>query len=633
MDGFTERRDLVMVALPGVQRFIEEARSTSDVSAASGIYLALSARVIAVLNGQDGSELILPSHESGESGTVSLFGEDGMPNRVVALLPGGTGADAAKQASEAVRQAWRDWVREVMAPSGKHVPETPGFPAVQWVCVPATPDGYEAQWRQAQRLLAARRLVRDFEAVPDEEWKRRKLCSLSPRWPAEGQAPARTRRHDQKTPLSAVGWVKHHWRHLTKTTGFPSTASIASAPYRQAVLRRLGDRDVSEAVRALDGARRAVEGVLGDTGRETPVKGLTPPAPGDESGTWFARSGGPWAYPEQWRPETLVREAGLDPAGGGAEMAEQVRDAAARGSQAARRLMELMEKADPPVPLASYLAVVVQDLDSMGLFLSGKARNSGGRKIRVEPSEHQRVSGELLRVATRQRAVLQAAERLSVPVYVGGDDLLFFAPAAKALEAAGECHRVIPAELPTASTAVLCFHYHASIRRAMRQVHEMLELAKQVPGKNGLGVGYLRRSGAAAVSVQPWAGDGGESSARRFELFAREHEPRLSPRLVADLERDAGELSQLARVSGQMPGAKAGLYRAELARLVRRHAAAENGGHREEIERIAGALDWLGRHEHGRSPTDPGRSPADPGRRGGPELAAQVGVFLRQEAR
>jgi hypothetical protein len=38
--------DLVVVALPGVQRFLEEARSTPDVSAASGIYSALASHVV-----------------------------------------------------------------------------------------------------------------------------------------------------------------------------------------------------------------------------------------------------------------------------------------------------------------------------------------------------------------------------------------------------------------------------------------------------------------------------------------------------------------------------------------------------------------------------------------------------------
>jgi hypothetical protein len=37
--------------------------------------------------------------------------------------------------------------------------------------------------------------------------------------------------------------------------------------------------------------------------------------------------------------------------------------------------------------------------------------------------------------------------------------------------------------------------------------------AKEMRGKHGLAVGYLRRSGACAVSIQPWADREGNSSA------------------------------------------------------------------------------------------------------------------------
>jgi hypothetical protein len=626
LDGLGERGDLVVVALPGVQRFIAEARSTSDVSAASEIYSAIAARVVTVLRDQADGELVLPARDDGRSPDASPSNGDGMPNRVVALLSANTGAAAARQASAVVRDAWRDWVRRVMGPAGKHLPETPGFPCVQWVCIPAEVGGYEAQWLQARRLLAGRRGIRDFSATPDEEWKRRVLCSLAPRWPAEPQAPPRTPAYEQRTPLSVVGWVKRHWPDMNGISGFPSTASIVSAPYRLAVMRRLGDEDVAEAVHALDEARRAVEEVLGGAGRETPVKGIAPSTPGSGPAAWFARSGGPWVYPEQWRPETLVREAGQDRSRDDSAKKTLIQGAVSEGLRAARHLRDLMKQGQPPAQLASYLAVVVQDLDSMGLFLSGTADDASGRKIKVEPNEHRRVSSELLRVAVAQREALETAELLSVPVYAGGDDLLFFSPAATALDAAEKCHEMIGAALPTASTAVLFFHYHASIQRAMSQARDLLEQAKRVSGKHGLAVGYLRRSGVTAVSIQPWAGQEGGSSASRFGLFAREHEPRLSPRLVADLERDAGELGELAQVSQEMSGSKAGLHKAELARLVRRHAGTRGGGERDAVARIAEALDWLGQHEHA-------PSLADPARPGGPEAAARVGVFLRQEAR
>ena len=419
------RADLVVVALPGVQRFLEEARSTSDVSAASGIYSALARRVVDSLGAESGGQLVLPVRQAASPRSdAPPSGQDrelGLPNRIVALLPPGTGPAAARRASEAAHEAWQGWVRQVMRPApGRPLPQTPGFPRVYWVCVPERQGGYWAQWQQAHQLLAARRRIRDFAAVPEGDWRQRVLCSQAPRWPAERKAPPDVPPFERHTALSAVGWVKRRWRHISEASGFPSTASIASAPYRRAVLRRLADPEVSAAVRDLDQARQAVEDVVGSSGRETPVPGLEPVIPDGGPGVWFARSGGPWVYPEQWRQETLAREAAADPARDGPERAAQFEWAVRDGYQAARRLRELIAQSGRQAPpLASYLAVVVQDLDSMGLFLSGRADAASGQKIDIDPNEHGRVSRDLLLVAQQQSDALKTEDLLVVSVYAG----------------------------------------------------------------------------------------------------------------------------------------------------------------------------------------------------------------------
>lgn len=159
--GEDVRGDLVVVALPGVQRFIAEARSTADVAAASHIYATLAGRIVMFLQVEAGGDLVLPAAGTehripGLTGAAGSEGEPGLgvPNRVVALFPPGTGLAAARRASNAARDAWQEWGRRVWDPD--LAPETPGFPCVQWVCVPAGPGGYAAQWQQAQRLLAAR---------------------------------------------------------------------------------------------------------------------------------------------------------------------------------------------------------------------------------------------------------------------------------------------------------------------------------------------------------------------------------------------------------------------------------------------------------------------------------------------
>jgi hypothetical protein len=114
----------------------------------------------------------------------------------------------------------------------------------------------------------------------------------------------------------------------------------------------------------------------------------------------------------------------------------------------------------------------------------------------------------------------------------------------------------------------------------------------------------------------------------------------LSPRLAADLERDADALDELRAASERHNRRE--LYVGELARLVRRHMSTQSdrpdrsGGQSgdqpksskraalDAARRMAVALDWLGRHERAPGET-PGEAP-------GPYVAARVGVFLRQEA-
>lgn len=602
--------ELVVVALPGVQRFISEARSTADVAAASGIYSRLAGVIVRSLGAVPGSELIFPA--TVPEGSV----ERGMPNRVAALLPAHAGVAAAERAVAAADDAWRSWVRDVWRlPVDAPVPVTPGFPVLQWVCVPAGLGGYPEQWEQAQALLAARRRVRDFSPVPEEEWRRRALCSLTPRWPAERSAPPGTREHERELKLSAVGWVKRRWTDLNDEQGFPSTASIASAPYRAAVASRLDDPGVRGAVTDLEAAERHIRQILGIRGHETPVPGLGVPREGP--GRWLATDGGPWVYPERWRPEPLARERTSNPAEL-RQLNQDIAAAAGRGRDAAMRLRDLLNRSP-----ANYLAVLVQDLDSMGRFLRGVPVVKAGREISIAvlPGVHGQVSAELLHVAAAQRSALESSELLGTPVYAGGDDLLAFTPAAKALDAAVRCHNLVAEResLPDASTAVLFFHYHASIQQAMGEARRLLDQAKaRVRGKHALAVGYLRRSGVSEASVQPWNAYGDTSSADLFGVFRADAEHRLSPRLLADLDRDAAELSSLVTVPG-------GIYRQEITRLVGRHLADPDGS-RGIARAIADSLVLLGERE--RSPEEPGGQIAVR-----PQPAARVGVFLRQEAR
>lgn len=408
--------DLVVVSLPGVRRFVEEARSIVDVSAASGIYSRLTQEIVESFRAGSGGEFVLPTSEPETSGS-----EYGMPNRVVALLAE-TGDGAADRAVKAVRGSWEDWIWKLLRSTGKDpappVPEAPGFP-LQWVCVSADVGGYEEQWRQ------------------------RALCLLAPCWPAENNAPPDAPPR-KGTALSLVDWVKRRWAYLNGEDGFPSAASIVSVPYGRAILEHLTDGNVREALGVPARAARAIE-----TMSETSVPGLKSLIPDSGPGHWPGRRGGPWVCADRWQSAGLARRLGVRGRGSSAASREELARivaAADAGHRAAAHLRNAMAKRTG-VPLTDYLVVVVQDIDSMGRFLSGVAPDAKGRKIKVIPNEHRQLSAGLFRVAAAQHA------------------------------------------------AVLFFHYHASIQCAVGHARRLLKAArKQVPGKHARAVGCLRRS-------------------------------------------------------------------------------------------------------------------------------------------
>jgi CRISPR-associated protein Cmr2 len=594
----SEPTDLIVVSLPGVQRFIAEAQSTSDVRAASEIVAELARTAATACLAAGAVRLVLP----GQADSPDQAAGEGLPNRVVALAVPGLGPVVGRAAVAAVGERWKGWLRQALGlTDGVDLPPTDGFPLVQWVCVPSSAGDYARQWEVAGRALAARRRVRDFGPV---ERFGHEVCSVSPRWVAV-PAPEGLLAHEKAT-LSGAGWVKRRWRQLQGLDGFASTAAVASAPFRREVLAAMSDPDVASAVTSLRDAARAV-----GSRREAAIAGLSESAGG--AAGWLAQSGGPWVYPQWWLVDRLAAETGREK--------EDLTPSVDRGERAAKALAAVMAERGS-APLSAYLAVLVQDLDSMGSFLSGEAADAAGRRLSAVDSDvHGRVSRELQALAGAQRRELES-RWLGVPVYAGGDDLLAFLPAATALAAARACHDLVPDTLPRASVAVLFFHFQGGLQPALERAHQLLETGKtRVPGKHALAVGYQRRSGASSESIQPWSSPGGTDTVEALAVFAANRELKLSPRLVVQLGTEREELASLA---SRHPAT----YRAELARLVGRHLSGDKARIRTEADTLADLLVQLTRSEVAPS-VDRQRQPIPVG----PERIAEVGVFLRQEAR
>ncbi|MEU7889806.1 type III-B CRISPR-associated protein Cas10/Cmr2 [Microbispora bryophytorum] len=498
-------RDLVIATIPGVQRFVAESRRTADLFVSSDIISELAGAMVGAVT--EPAELVLP-------GTPDMV--TGIPNRVVALAGRNQGRALAQAMADAVQDRWA----RIRARS-KVEEETPGFPAVQWVVVPPSEGGYEAQWERAQRLLLERKRVRDFVFPPAVQ---ERVCTLTGRWsaPRDKQEEGVVRRGEH---LSAVGRIKRGVR-----SGFPSTWSIALAPYRADVVE-LADTD--QAVRsALDNIRESISR-LADDALPRLRKGLK-----SDLATWFRGLEGSWCVPETWDPRVIRREHDL--------RQQPDRDVCESGRQSAHDL-KVAARAAGARQFTPYLAVLAQDADRLGESLSDGTRANGPMR-----EWHGRISAALGRVGPLQRKAIESAQGLGRVVYSGGDDLLALVPAATATTIARQSYdafrQEMAEELPraTISTALVFFHASWPLQSAVAAAQELLEQAKN-RSRPGLAIAVQHRGGERARWVTPWlAADSGQILDHLEHLVqAMTAAQGLSKRLAISLEADADELATL----------------------------------------------------------------------------------------
>jgi CRISPR-associated protein Cmr2 len=600
--------DLVLVTIGGVQRFVAESRTTAEVAGGSALIQRLAreaGRTVAErleALGQD-SQLIFPAIATLTSPTTSA----GITNKIAFIAPDRRGAEVAKAAVQRAHTAWGDAVREVF--DGR-VPATPGMPDTAWVCVsgPIATDGdYRALWVRAQEAMTARRRVR---LVPDVSLPGVRLCDQSASLPAE-PAPQSARTHERREQLSAQGWVK---RIAARAPGGESTVmstpAVASAWWRARLIDAVrGDPDAVSAVADHVATMQTLLRRLGAPLSTGELAGITAP---ERLRPLIGGLGG-WLHPEQWEAQALRREFGADP-----HLADQ-------GRRATSAIGKIATEVGMPA-LTPYYAVIVQDLDRLGSALG-----------ELDLTAQQQISQQLTDAASAQQALVAGPAHHGMAVYAGGDDLLGFCPAARALPLARAIRAAVDVlhDGPlgsagkdggpvTASTAVVFAHMTSPLRDTVRRAHLLIEEAKEATGhgsvcRDALAVLVRRRGGERARCIQPWTNTDGENAADLLlRLTPRSSGPLssglpssgspLSARLASELERDEPRLDEL---TGSKP--LRDTLRRELTRLTLRH-----GGDAEHAD----ALWSLARHE--RSAADRWFQPARP---------ALVGRFLGQECR
>ena len=544
-----------MLTIAGVQRFIAESRSTADLWAGSAIMNRLAMAAARSLS-DSGARLVFPSSVDDADASV--------PNRIVAMVSPGSGTGLAAMAESAVVSTWR----KLVADAGMGDDPTPGFPRVHWVV--AQPDSdYTQQWVRAGHALAAVKRAAMFEQLGDDGDGVRvpRICDLSPGLPARDTPPPGM----QPAQLAVANWVKRA-RQVGGETGadvrFPSTRGIASAPERQALIGLLKEkaetrgrvRELRALVQRFDRSKERIVSGLGSA----PGSAVRDWMDGDPEARWVAECGATWLDASTWEASRLRDEYPKSEVLTAGELAS-ARDLV--------RALRSSVRDDCGVRATRYLALVVQDLDGLSSALS-----AGLRDVDDAEAWHRRFSAELSALALAHRTELETPELLATPVYSGGDDLLFVVPARTALAAAGAARRRVAetawptsgrahARPITASTAVVFFHQKERLSGVVQAAQDLLKMAKAEP-KDALGLSFHWHSSATREVVLPWrlpASAGADVQVTDLlRVLAEAPGELMSPRLIAEIDRDAAELDDLRRGDEW-------LFRAELLRLLGRH--------------------------------------------------------------
>lgn len=211
--------------------------------------------------------------------------------------------------------------------------------------------------------------------------------------------------------------------------------------------------------------------------------------------------------------------------------------------QARQRAREVRKATGTPA-FRGYYAMLMADGDSVGKFLD--SLNS--------PEEHKAFSKTLGEFAHGTKDIVK--KHLGELIYSGGDDVLAFMPASKAIECAqaleldfkAKMHSLGKASPPTLSVAIRIHHHADDLQGVVRACNADLKSVKRAhTEKNHLRVTVAARSGSDQATDHSFA----KSSVSDLKALIEAHEKREVPRGWAYELRDWSEMLKLAEVSSE----------------------------------------------------------------------------------
>lgn len=573
---------LLLFTFSPIQPFITEARRTADLHTGSRILVELAKAAAQSIKDQ-GGELIYPA--SGKDGELP----DDVPNKIVAKIKDGNGAQIAKNARIALLNKWsgvngksisiaeaaknnfpsesfddgewkKIWERQT---AGNYLWE------IYWVVLdlPSDDDKYKETYLDAEKALAGVKRTRMFTqpsggepGLKDSLSGRRQALHTGAKnakdyWKDErGKFPPKVKAGER---LDAVGLIKRFspldaetQKRLSPFNGFPSTSSIASADFLARAEQIHGS--------LLKNYKNALEKI--------------PQA----KNIWPVRGDDEWPYDgDLLYAETLTEKKLKDDY----NIATTDKFLKAKDGPL-DKLKALHNAAGKP---SLYYAILAFDGDGMG----ERVTNCQNER------EHRDLSLALTEFAMSVRET--AKKYMAAVVYSGGDDVLAMAPLSTAFDFARELAQKFEKTGVNASCGIAIAHHTSPLSVALREARKAESKAKKLRDKATVCVMVLKRSGEVKEMRSRWDQENpaprGKPVLQRLIEHMRDDQDILSSRLAYEVTREANTTAAL------VPEARKAL----LARQVKRHTnraqlkAFVNAGESLSDEEVNKRMDdWIG---------------------------------------
>ncbi|RMF80527.1 MAG: type III-B CRISPR-associated protein Cas10/Cmr2 [Chloroflexi bacterium] len=595
---------LIVVSIGPVQGYISQSRRTQD--------LWQSSRILSYLTGmgiqQVASDWVIypriDENKADENTAANI------PNRFIIRHPDDQkeAVETAKQIEAAIRNAWFD--EENLTGIAGHTwqyfkcfvanpsealfkmwsRQVSNWLECYWVVVEET-GSYQADIKRANAAMSARKMVRNFDGSAENGFK----CTITGEhealhngdgsyanvrdfWANIKEAQRNKSLISTSDRLSALSVVKRMAHEPEKNLGelkiearFPSTSSIAAAPFRYAVLQNWGDlhEDVDNYLKTLKTMIPADQLYFHKNGKPNPEYfrkielEIDRSILDDRKAINFRSIDGDFLFEDTLIANTIEEY-------GGSASDEQLSDARKALDKLVTKALQPRQQNGKEIihpPPHPYLAILSMDGDKMGQHVSTLG----------DVGRHRSFSSNLAQFARNEVTKIVEEQHLGRLVYAGGDDVLALLPVQDALEVANQLRQDFNDYMADQgfhdlhmSAGIAFVHHTHNLQDAIQAAHKAQEDAKENYGRCAIAVRLLRRSGEHREMGMKWQLKGQSTIEQIIELVNYFTNDQLAHNLPFELEHLVYSMTSDQAIEDGMDAARA----AELRRIVKRRRTA-----------------------------------------------------------